>query len=415
MAKPSLAGRSILIVDDEDVYLRSVVEGFARELPGVELFTAHNGSEALALLGINVVDLVVTDVNMPRMDGLGLVAAMVSRGMRIPVIMVTAYGGRQVEFEARRHGVISVLDKPIEFSYLVDVCRNALLSLHNAGMGGVTLPGLLQLLEMEQRNCTVRIFNGKRSGRIYVEGGQVVGSQRGDAMGMDAMREILAWDKPEIELGPLRMSERSAPIPLQAMLLESARREDELSRELELIFEEESVPTRPPATPERAPPPISPAEPAPERTPAVSPPEVSQPSPTRKPTSTRDPGREKAHPSMANVDQSINTAMNIQGCVAAALVDYESGMCLGSKANGFPIEVAAAGNTEVIRSKLRVMNDLGIEGGITDILITLDPQYHLLVPLSQGTLFLYVAIDRKSGNLAMARHKLAAIEKALVV
>lgn len=118
---------------------------------------------------------------------------------------------------------------------------------------------------------------------------------------------------------------------------------------------------------------------------------------------------------MANIEQSITTAMNIQGCIAAALVDYESGMCLGSKANGFPVEVAGAGNTEVLRAKLRVMADLGLEGGITDILITLDTQYHLLVPLRQGSLFLYVAIDRRTGNLAMARHKVTAIEKELTV
>ena len=118
---------------------------------------------------------------------------------------------------------------------------------------------------------------------------------------------------------------------------------------------------------------------------------------------------------MANVEQSITQAMNIQGCVAAALVDYESGMCLGSRAQGFPIEVAAAGNTEVLRSKFRVMSELGIEGGISDILITLDNQYHLIVPMRKGTLFLYIAIDRKSGNLAMARHKLTSIEQALVV
>jgi hypothetical protein len=118
---------------------------------------------------------------------------------------------------------------------------------------------------------------------------------------------------------------------------------------------------------------------------------------------------------MAGITESINAAMSIQGAIAAALVDHESGMCLGSKANGFPIEVAAAGNTEVVRAKLRVMKDLGISGRITDILITLDSQYHLIVPLRQGNLFLYLAIDRATGNLALARLKLTEIEKSLSV
>lgn len=379
MPDASLAGRSILVVDDEEVFLRSLVEGIATELPGVNLYTASNGIEALKVLDKHLVDLLVTDVNMPQMDGLGLVAAMVGRGLRVPVIMVTAYGNREVEFEARRHGVLSVIDKPIDFSFLVEICRNTLLSLSHASLGGVTLAGLLQLLEMEQRSCTVRVFSNGQSGQIYVEGGQVVGSFHGGEVGMEAMRKILGWPTPAIELGPLRMSERSAPMPLQAVLLEVARREDELSHELDLVFED---------------------EPPPETEPRQK---------------VRGNARERERTIMANIEQAITTAMAIQGAIATALVDHESGMCLGSKANGFPIEIAAAGNTEVIRAKLRVMADLGLEGGISDILITLDTQYHLLVPLSQGSLFLYLAIDRKSGNLAMARHKLAAIEKNLVV
>lgn len=118
---------------------------------------------------------------------------------------------------------------------------------------------------------------------------------------------------------------------------------------------------------------------------------------------------------MSNIDESINAAMSIQGAIAAALVDHESGMCLASKSKGFPIEVAAAGNTEVVRAKMRVMKELGLSGKITDMLITLDSQYHLIVPLRSGNLFLYLTLDRASGNLALARLKLSEVEKGLRV
>jgi len=62
------------------------------------------------------------------------------------------------------------------------------------------------------------------------------------------------------------------------------------------------------------------------------------------------------------------------------------------------------------------MDQLGIGGGIDDILITLDTQYHLVRPLPNlGSLFLYVAIDRKRGNLGMARHKVAATVKDIAL
>lgn len=121
---------------------------------------------------------------------------------------------------------------------------------------------------------------------------------------------------------------------------------------------------------------------------------------------------------MSGVSESLEKAMGIEGAVAAALVDYESGFTLGTAGGNerLNIEVAAAGNTQVVKAKLAVMEALGIAGGIEDILITLDGQYHLIRPLkTAGTLFLYLAIDRKQGNLGMARHRLTAIEKDLAV
>lgn len=118
---------------------------------------------------------------------------------------------------------------------------------------------------------------------------------------------------------------------------------------------------------------------------------------------------------MADIKKSLEGVMQIEGSLACALVDWESGLTLGSAGNaGFDIELAASGNTDVVRAKVAVMRALGIEGGIEDMLITLSTQYHLIRPLSNAkSLFLYLAIDRQRGNLGMARHRLRAIEEAL--
>lgn len=119
--------------------------------------------------------------------------------------------------------------------------------------------------------------------------------------------------------------------------------------------------------------------------------------------------------SMSNVKSCLQEAMRIDGAIAAALVDYESGMTLGTAGGeSFDIEVAASANTQVVRAKMAVMHQLGISGGIEDILITLEEQYHLIRPVAnQSSLFLYVALRRSSGNLGMARHQLKAIESAI--
>lgn len=119
---------------------------------------------------------------------------------------------------------------------------------------------------------------------------------------------------------------------------------------------------------------------------------------------------------MANIKQTLDTIMGMDGAIAAALVDWQSGMTLGTAGTGLNIELAAAGNTNVVRAKLSVMKDLKLKGTIEDILITLEDQYHLIRMLKSNTsLFLYVALDRNKANLGLARHSLASAEHELTI
>jgi hypothetical protein len=123
-----------------------------------------------------------------------------------------------------------------------------------------------------------------------------------------------------------------------------------------------------------------------------------------------------------NIETALKEAMSIDGAVGVALVDYESGMSLGTLGGGdwLDLDVAAAGNTEVVRSKMRVMSALALNDRIEDILITLNRQYHLIRLLGDGrgagaALFLYLVLDRERSNLALARHHLRRIEGDLAV
>ena len=121
---------------------------------------------------------------------------------------------------------------------------------------------------------------------------------------------------------------------------------------------------------------------------------------------------------MAEVNQSPQEAMTLDGCIGAALVDWQSGMTLGTAGGGsaLNLDVAAAENTDVVRAKLKVMQNLGLDDKIEDILITLSTQYHLIRLLERDqSLFIYVALKKDRANLAMARYKITQIERQLTV
>ena len=122
-----------------------------------------------------------------------------------------------------------------------------------------------------------------------------------------------------------------------------------------------------------------------------------------------------------NIETALKEAMTTEGALGVALVDWESGMTLGALGGGkyLDLEVAAAGNTEVIRAKMRTMEALRLNDSIEDILITLAKQYHVIRLLKSAdggqNMFLYFVLDRAKSNLALARHNLKRNENELVV
>ena len=121
---------------------------------------------------------------------------------------------------------------------------------------------------------------------------------------------------------------------------------------------------------------------------------------------------------MANVKESLDKIMACEGAVGACVVDSSSGMMLGSVGGGagLNIEIAAAGNTEVVRAKRKTMKSLGLNDAIEDILITLGKQYHIIrLCATNDALFIYVVLDKTKSNLAMARLQIGDAEKQMQI
>lgn len=121
---------------------------------------------------------------------------------------------------------------------------------------------------------------------------------------------------------------------------------------------------------------------------------------------------------MAKPGTKLSVLKKLDGFIGACLVDSESGMVFESEGGGreLDLEIAAAGNTEVVRAKRKTMAALELEDTIEDILISLGSQYHIIRPLSSNeAVFIYLALKRDTSNLAMARLKLKEYEKTAKV
>jgi predicted regulator of Ras-like GTPase activity (Roadblock/LC7/MglB family) len=111
----------------------------------------------------------------------------------------------------------------------------------------------------------------------------------------------------------------------------------------------------------------------------------------------------------------LSALTELSGFIGACVVDSDTGMVMAMESRGtLDLELAAAGNTEVVRSKRRTIASLKLKDEIEDILISLKTQYHLIRLLnSNDRVFIYVALDRRQANLALARMTIQRVEETL--
>ncbi len=119
-----------------------------------------------------------------------------------------------------------------------------------------------------------------------------------------------------------------------------------------------------------------------------------------------------------SIKDTLAQLERVEGFIGAAVADSDSGMCMGFSggAGVLNMEVAAASNAEVVRSKRKAVKTLNLRDDVEDILLSLGKQYHLIRPLkARPSVFFYLALDRKNANLAMARYALMEAERELAV
>ncbi len=434
---------STLLLADGDPSVRTTL---ARSLAGYGFAVIATASvqEAVGVLRSREVDVLVTEIMVPGADDLALLAHVKQHAAGLPTVVLSAADPAAYGEQLAEHGLPPVLRKPLSVKELVHTVRGVLSEAVRGRVTGIGLPSLLQMLEWERKTCSVRATGAAGRGRLDFTAGELVNaySYTSRAEGEAAAFEIFSWDDAVLELERLHPSAkrlgRLIHTSLQRLLIDAMRQKDERAQQApantpddavlvgetedEMFFRRRRTPAAPtpavqtPAVQAKADPAAAHVAtlPAPtavvDLTVGLSAPAAAPEGLSGATTTSTDALTDASNDALAARVPGLLEGLlsGTDGALAALLVDYGSGVALGQAGGGVNLQVAAVGNTQVVRAKLKTMADLGLSEELEDILITLSTQYHLLRVLPGRKLFVYLALSRRA-NLARARLKLKSL------
>ncbi|HWN41006.1 MAG TPA: response regulator [Thermoanaerobaculia bacterium] len=377
--------KKVLIVDDEPAVLFALSEALADRRRGVKVATAANGEEAVAILESEKVDLVVTDLRMPEMDGFELLAWLRRRFPHLPVIVMTAFGAETV---ARLDGSPEVLEKPFDVGELKRKVADLMRQSVKGRVENISLASFLQLLELERKTCTLTVTSVDRNGQLFFRGGRLVGAQTEGLDGADAALEIVTWEQADVEISDVcTVKGPEVEGGLRYLLLEGMHLKDERER--------------------HAPRPLGIGQETDEAIDSL----------LSSDAGTVDTAREAEDArATETMREALEQGRTLEGSLATLLVETATGNLIAAAigAKGVDVEVAAAATAELARQKPRVEERIGLKDTFNEVLLTSTRRYYLLRPVgSDGRMFLLLVLDRTKANLTAAQEGLAAIEGAL--
>jgi len=223
--------RNVLIVDDDKEMLLALKDGLSKYKETFSVLIAEDGTVAVKTLKEKSVSLVVTDLKMPHMDGFALLTHIMENYPDIPVIIITGYSTPDMERLAREGGAVGYIAKPF---MLEDLARDIMATLRKESEGGtlhsVSSGIFLQLMEMEQKTCTIRLEDkstGKK-GVLFFQDGELLDARVNNLQGKPAAYKIFSWEEVNISIQNVcPKMENKIESDLQPLILEVARLKDE--------------------------------------------------------------------------------------------------------------------------------------------------------------------------------------------
>lgn len=224
----------ILLLDDDADLLELYRDMLGRLPSQPEIHTATSGARAIALLESEPFTLLISDLNMPKMDGLQVLTIVRRKFPQLRTAVMTSVVDEQFRARAYSMGVDLFLEKPNtsqEISFFLDCIESLLGRESMGGFRGVQSKSLVDIIQLEclsQSSSVLRITNGVLEGKIWIQGGDIIDAETQDLTGEKAVQKILGWKSGNFEVFPAEPSRtRTIFTSYQGLLLEVSQAIDE--------------------------------------------------------------------------------------------------------------------------------------------------------------------------------------------
>ncbi len=224
----------ILLLDDEDDLLE-LYRDILSQLPSrPEIHTSNSGARAIALIESEPFTMLISDLRMPKMDGLQVLSIVRRKFPQLRIVVMTAVAEEQYRSRAYAMGIDLFWEKPrtAEEIALFRECIESLLGQQQeGGFRGIQSKSLVDLVQLEclsHSSSVLKVTKGEQQGNIWVQHGEVIDAATLNMGGEDAFKEILSWRNGNFEIVPAEPDhQRVIFTSYQGLLLDFAQALDE--------------------------------------------------------------------------------------------------------------------------------------------------------------------------------------------
>jgi len=221
-----------ILIADDDVTLRNFFKMyFEKNKDAFDVVFAGDGEEAIEVLNQKHISLVITDILMPKLDGIGLLAYVNNAFPHIPCIVVTAHPLEGLKQKLANDNLIRIFQKPFRMAELTEAILKALEpDMPGGTLRGISVANFLQMIKLEEKTCLFEVLSpGKGNGFFYFDKGIIYDAVYGDLRGEEAAYRLIVMHKAEIRFRnlPRKKIARRINKELTGLIMEAARRMDE--------------------------------------------------------------------------------------------------------------------------------------------------------------------------------------------